>query len=260
MELASFMQNALHEISQAMLSPTMAILVALVAYAVWCIGSIATEVVTDRRRYRADMGDALEDVSDARWEDLPSIIRTCGLLRRQKELLLDLVYHGKLGPDERMAKARMLMADAEAHYSRIITRMELVAKISPMLGLMGTLIPLGPGITAMNEGDLATLSTSLNIAFDTTVVGLITAVVALVVVRFRRHWYEDYLVRMDALFTAILAKAARRFDAPSGTVAPAAGANDAPVAGVKPSANATPASSASPGPAAVASAGRALPW
>ena len=155
-----------------MLSPTMVILIALVGYAVWCVGSLLTEVLTDRRYYEADMADSLEDISRASWGELGASISSCSLLRRQKEWLLDLVHHGKLGRDERVSLARMLMADAESHYSRIVTRMELVAKISPMLGLMGTLIPLGPGITAMNQGDLQTLSTSLNIAFDTTVVGL----------------------------------------------------------------------------------------
>lgn len=38
-----------------------------------------------------------------------------------------------------------------------------------MLGLLGTLIPLGPGIIALGQGDTQTLSTSLLTAFDTTI-------------------------------------------------------------------------------------------
>lgn len=50
-----------------------------------------------------------------------------------------------------------------------------------MLGLLGTLIPLGPGIIALGQGDTQTLSTSLLTAFDTTIAGLCAAAVCLVV-------------------------------------------------------------------------------
>ena len=63
---------------------------------------------------------------------------------------------------------------------------DLIAKVAPMLGLMGTLIPLGPGIVAIGEGDVQVLAESLLIAFDTTVLGLIVAAVALCVSTIRK--------------------------------------------------------------------------
>lgn len=49
-----------------------------------------------------------------------------------------------------------------------------MAKLSPMLGLMGTLIPLGPGLAALGDGDVKILSTAMSVAFDTTVLGLLS--------------------------------------------------------------------------------------
>lgn len=75
-----------------------------------------------------------------------------------------------------------------------------------MLGLMGTLIPLGPGLVALGSGDTQSLSQSLQFAFDTTVAGLATAIVCMLVTRVRRRWYGDYLVSMESAFNTLLEK------------------------------------------------------
>ena len=75
-----------------------------------------------------------------------------------------------------------------------------------MLGLMGTLIPLGPGLVSLGQGDTLTLSSSLLIAFDTTVAGLVVAFVTFIITRIRRRWYDNYLSALDASVTTILEK------------------------------------------------------
>ncbi|MEM9313606.1 MAG: MotA/TolQ/ExbB proton channel family protein, partial [Pseudomonadota bacterium] len=69
-------------------------------------------------------------------------------------------------------------ARVEALARRRIARADLAARIGPSLGLMGTLIPLGPGIAALGQGDFRTLAIAITTAFDTTVLGLAIGVVA----------------------------------------------------------------------------------
>ena len=99
---------------------------------------------------------------------------------------------------------RRLLAGEERHYSRITDRTDLVARLAPMFGLMGTLIPLGPGMIALGQGDTQTLADSLLIAFDTTVAGLAAAGVAFAISRLRKRWYEDYLDTLAALMESLL--------------------------------------------------------
>jgi biopolymer transport protein ExbB/TolQ len=73
-----------------------------------------------------------------------------------------------------------------------------------MFGLMGTLIPLGPGMIALGQGDTQTLADSLLIAFDTTVAGLAAAGVAFAISRLRKRWYEEYLSSLEALMESLL--------------------------------------------------------
>ena len=66
-----------------------------------------------------------------------------------------------------------------------------------MLGLMGTLIPLGPGLSALGNGELSILTTAMSVAFDTTVLGLFVGIIGFVLGRLRRRWYDEVLTSME---------------------------------------------------------------
>ena len=72
-----------------------------------------------------------------------------------------------------------------------LERVDLLARSGPILGLMGTLIPLGPGLTALGSGNIEILATALTVAFDTTVIGLLVGLVAYIIGKVRRRWYEQ---------------------------------------------------------------------
>ncbi|KMP12233.1 flagellar motor protein MotA [Candidatus Nitromaritima sp. SCGC AAA799-A02] len=74
-----------------------------------------------------------------------------------------------------------------------IERADILTRVSPMLGLMGTLIPLGPGLAGLGQGDLSILTSAVTVAFDTTVLGLLAGVVGFILGRLRRRWYDDVL-------------------------------------------------------------------
>ena len=96
------------------------------------------------------------------------------------------------------------MATAEARYEKVASITDMAAKLGPMLGLLGTLIPLGPGIMALSQGDTVTLSSSLSVAFNTTIAGVAVAAVCSIISNIRKRWYNDYMVTLEALMEAIL--------------------------------------------------------
>ncbi|MBI4742815.1 MAG: MotA/TolQ/ExbB proton channel family protein [Betaproteobacteria bacterium] len=80
---------------------------------------------------------------------------------------------------------------------RRLERADLLARIPPMLGLMATIIPLGPGLAALGHGDPGKLAAAVTVAFDATVLGLVAGIVGLVVGKLRRRWYEELLESME---------------------------------------------------------------
>ena len=78
-----------------------------------------------------------------------------------------------------------------------LERADLLARIPPMLGLMATIIPLGPGLAALGKGDPAQLASAVTVAFDATVLGLVAGIGGLIVGKLRRRWYEEVLESME---------------------------------------------------------------
>jgi len=78
---------------------------------------------------------------------------------------------------ESPARAQYLLANYEITADRKLARFGRLAKLGPVLGLIGTLIPMGPALQGLASGDLVQLSTQMQVAFTTTVVGLLVGVI-----------------------------------------------------------------------------------
>jgi biopolymer transport protein ExbB/TolQ len=61
--------------------------------------------------------------------------------------------------------------------------------MGPILGLMGTLIPMGPALVGLASGDIASMAYNMQVAFATTVVGLVTSAIGFVTQQARERWY-----------------------------------------------------------------------
>ena len=83
------------------------------------------------------------------------------------------------------------ITETELEYERDLERSKFLTKVGPMLGLMGTLIPMGPALAGLASGDIANMAYNMQIAFATTVVGCVIAGIALLVYSVKKHWYVE---------------------------------------------------------------------
>ena len=198
---ADFLKETLHAVSQGLTYPVIAMLLAAILYAVFSVGSVLVEFFVERRYFKVAIPDLVRALDEA-----PAVIDESGLLVRQKKVLLTIFANRDLPEESLWAMAKKLLIGETDHYQRIVGRNNTVAKVAPMLGLMGTLIPLGPGIVALGQGDTALLAGSLLVAFDTTVAGLVVAAIVLVIARVRKNWYGQYAASLEAATTTMLEK------------------------------------------------------
>lgn len=197
-------QDILRVISATMQTPTIIILIILIAVAVIMLGSIAVEFFTDHRKLKAKIPELIDVFQGKNTVQMKELVNNAGILKRQKAALLQLIDRESLPENTREALARQLIAEEEYRYTRITKISDVIARIAPMFGLMGTLIPLGPGLIALGQGDTKTLSDSLLIAFDTTVAGLVAGAICYVISGIRKSWYEQYMVSLETLMETIL--------------------------------------------------------
>ena len=207
MDASMILQATMHAGSQSLLVPTMVCLVVLTLGMAMIVGSLLVETLTERRHFKLNNRAAVVAIHDAGYDEVAGIIAESALLRYQKELLIGVVGNMGLPDEELYALSQNELAKSDRRYQHRLNLTDTAAKVAPMLGLMGTLIPLGPGIVAMGRGDVATLSSSLLVAFDTTILGLVAAIVAMLVSRVRKTWYADYATMMRTLSTCLVEKA-----------------------------------------------------
>ena len=197
--------DVLRAVAGAMHYPVIILLILFLLAALALLGWLLAEYFTERRHMNVALPALLEAMQHT--DDLNACIEGSGLLRRQKDALLELAAHPDFSPELREALAVRLLDAEQERYDRIVRFSELVARLAPMFGLLGTLIPLGPGIIALGQGDTFTLSSSLLTAFDTTIAGLLAAAVATVVSALRKSWYKEYMSVLEVLSQCILDRA-----------------------------------------------------
>lgn len=72
-----------------------------------------------------------------------------------------------------------------------------MAKLGPVLGLVGTLIPMGPALQGLADGNIQQLAAQMQIAFTTTVVGLIIGAIGFVLYRVNKREAVEELALLD---------------------------------------------------------------
>jgi biopolymer transport protein ExbB/TolQ len=90
-----------------------------------------------------------------------------------------------------------VLADYELACERRLDRTRILVRAGPALGLMGTLIPLAPGLAALGHGDVSTLATDLRTAFAATTVGLLVGTVAFALTLTRTRMYSEDLTALE---------------------------------------------------------------
>ena len=120
-------------------------------------------------------------------------------------------------PLQRAVAALRLAPTDAAWHERVITEFELSAdrqlalyrsmtRIGPLLGLMGTLIPLGPALVGLAAGDISLLARKMEVAFATTVVGLVIGAMGFLLHQSASRWALDELSLLEFLSSKLREK------------------------------------------------------
>jgi len=199
--------SSMHAISQSLLIPVMAILAIFFIYALINLGILLSEYY-QRRKLNYDVKKLISQFLDVKNsknpDEISRIINEGQLPLSHKEVLRTLAESSDQSPEFRESLALKMVEDEGICAAKRLERTDIIAKISPAVGLMGTLIPLGPGLTALGEGDIQSLANHLLTAFDAAVLGMAAAAIAFTISKIRRRWYEEEISNLETLADTIL--------------------------------------------------------
>ena len=200
-----FLTGSLDVISQSLTIPVLIILLAIVIVTIILLGGVIAEYTSRKKVSVGTIRDLIYDINSAQsCDDLKNIISNSNIPKAQKKALTEIANSESLGKDSREALARKLFEYEEEKTLDTLKKTDIITRIGPTLGLMGTLIPMGPGLAALGAGDINTLASSLTVAFNTTIVGIGSGALCYVIGKIRTGWYDKYLSHLDALIDAVL--------------------------------------------------------
>ena len=202
---SEMLSSSLHVIAQSLLIPVIVGLLASLIYAIINFGGLISEHSSRIRFNSENVEELMMNISNpGTSEDIIKAVNESELPRSSKEVLMKIASTPNIGPESREALARKLIENEELNAAKSLEKIDIVTRLGPTLGLMGTLIPMGPGLAALGSGDVNTLADAIIVAFDTTVVGLAAGGVAYVIGKVRRRWYEDKISTLYTITESVL--------------------------------------------------------
>lgn len=201
------LSGILNVIAQSLLLPVMILLVIFIIFSVIEIGALLAEY-TGRKKIEGQEKEIIikNIVSCENQEQICQVINYSKLNKYDKDVLCSIAKldHELYDKNTREILARNLIENTENKMSKSLEKVDIVAKIGSGCGLLGTIIPMGPGLAALGNGDMQTLTSSLTVAFNTTTAGLASSSICFVVSKIRKRWYNEDLTTVYDIAETIL--------------------------------------------------------
>ncbi|MBX7075854.1 MAG: MotA/TolQ/ExbB proton channel family protein [Methanobacteriaceae archaeon] len=197
----------IHIVSESLLTPVVVLLVLFLIISILAIGGLVNEKFTRKPMRKRELESLLNDINNSTSPDeIKSHVESSTLFKDQKDIISNIVDNHNLEPEARKSYASKLVEDEQMALLKKTNLTDILVRVGPVLGLLGTLIPLGPGLSALGSGQIATLAEALTIAFDTTVVGLTISSLCYVVSKYKKQWYETDLTTTETVAESVLEK------------------------------------------------------
>ena len=196
----NYISDVLFWISNGLLVPVVVLLILFFLRSLLLIGNFFGQYLQIRKVDRLFM-DKVENLTPATVDQLRE-----SLPKNTKSPLLGCLA-GILDTSKDRAHRQLLLSDYEIAADKDLSTSKTLSKMGPMLGLMGTLIPMGPALVGLSTGDIGSMAYNMQVAFATTVVGLFSAAIGFITQQVKQRWYTRDLNRLEFV-TEVLDSAA----------------------------------------------------
>ena len=185
----NYISDILYWISTGLLLPVIVLLIFFFLRSLLLIGSFFGQYLAIRRTASL----ISTEVDSLTKENVQSLAER--LPKKNPSLVV--TYMNRLLAADSAAMRQRLLADFEIEADKDLSTSKTLSKMGPMLGLMGTLIPMGPALVGLSTGDIASMAYNMQVAFATTVVGLFAAAIGFITQQVKQRWYLQDMTNLE---------------------------------------------------------------
>ncbi|MCK6468949.1 MAG: MotA/TolQ/ExbB proton channel family protein [Candidatus Brocadia sinica] len=211
MNLLTLLQTILSVLSSAMLYPVIVLLVVFFFLMMITMGGFVSEYWERKKQTRRQ--EPKEFVESLLEQEQNNEYILHGTFRETQEMpfyfreyFRELVNELKKNNCSREVRIEYLLQSMEQKMVKDLDNLRLLIRVGPTLGLMGTIIPMGPALSALSQGDLEKLSSNIIIAFTTTVVGLAIGIIAYFLSMIKNRWIHEDIKNLEYFTECIMEK------------------------------------------------------
>lgn len=199
----NIISDILYWISTGLLVPDIVLLIVLFGRALLLVGSFYGQYLSIRKT-EALLRNELNALTPA------TVMELADKLPEKSSSLVISYIRQVLQAHESPAQIQRLLANFEIAADKDLAISKTLTKLGPILGLMGTLIPMGPALAGLASGDIASMAYNMQIAFATTVVGLVVGAVGFLTQQVKQRWYLQDMTNLEFLSELLNEKRAAR--------------------------------------------------
>ncbi|VUD68747.1 hypothetical protein TDB9533_04106 [Thalassocella blandensis] len=170
--MSKTVEDLMYQLSDIFMFPVLVLLLMLFAYSLFVLGALGAEAW--QRKSNADKFRAIVNRKTSIQEK--SSLKGFPLLTLAN-------YHPDICRDE---------LDVAAF--KLLEGVRTVSRLAPMLGLIATMIPMGPALKSLADGNVQGISENLVVAFSAVIFGLVIASITFWVASVRKRWLASELV------------------------------------------------------------------
>ncbi len=174
--------NILYWLTTGLLVPVIVLLLLLFVRSL-LLGGAFYGVYIARKKNKALLNDAMRGKTLAEFLEMEAA-------NKSNNKLLGYILEIKKN-EYSQATVDKLIGDYEILADKDLAKSKNLTKLGPMLGLMGTLIPMGPALVGLSTGDISTMAHNMQVAFATTVIGVFIGAIGFVTLQAKQRWYAD---------------------------------------------------------------------
>lgn len=177
-------------VANSLLIPDIIILLILFARSLLLLGSFYNQFIVKRNNDKK-INPIIENLTQEKLKDLQASLpsKNNSLYIKYLRTLLENTTHE--------AYADYTISNFENEVDKDLSLSKMLAKLGPVLGLIGTLIAMSPALVGLSSGDISGMAYNMQVVFATTVVGLVVSAIGLVTLQVKQRWYAKEVNNLD---------------------------------------------------------------
>lgn len=192
----TYISDILYWISTGLLVPVVLVLIFLFIRALILLGGFFGQYQAMRRN-EALLRRPLEKLTAANLDEFEKMLP-------EQTTDSTVIYIRRLFDARRSpAQIEHILSEVEIASDKDLSLSVTLAKMGPTVGLMGTLIPMGPALVGLAAGDIASMAYNMQVAFATTVVGLFASAIGFLTKQAKQRWQMRRLSDLELIASLI---------------------------------------------------------